>query len=111
SFHDIYAGLEGLPSLRSQGRKVGLGARPGRRLARNGPIDNGDGRAECGFYIQTRRVEQVRIVGAVEAAIRIGPVAGIAFLGLVVERVAVDLDAVRLELASAPFHAARKSVV
>src|SRR5690606_26771592 len=57
SFHDIYAGLEGLPWLGSQGRKVGLGARLGRRLARNGPIDHGDGRAECGLYIQTRRIE------------------------------------------------------
>lgn len=76
-----------------------------RRLLGHGPVDNGDGCAECGLYIQKRGIQQVGISRLEEAAIGIGHVSGVPFLYLVIEGVAVNHLAARLELASPALHA------
>src|SRR6218665_791457 len=71
----------------------------------HGPIDNRDGCAECGLYIEKRRIEQVRVIGFVEAAIGIEHVAGIPLFYLVIEGVAVNHLAARFELPCPTLHA------
>lgn len=73
------------------------------RLARHGPVDNCDSRAECGFYIQLGRVEQVCVTRGVEAAMGIAAITRITLLDLGIEGVAINLLAARLELASPAF--------
>src|SRR5262249_35590426 len=75
------------------------------RLLGHGPVDNGDGCAECGVYIQSRRVQQVGVGRRIKAAIGIGAVARVPFFYLVIEAVAVNRPALELELPGRAFHA------
>src|SRR5690606_1424101 len=82
-----------------------LGGRLSPCLERHDLLDDRDGSTECRLYIQLRRIEQVRVGRFVKAAMGVEPVARVPFLDLVVERVAVDCHAPRLQLARPALHA------
>ena len=67
------------------------------RLLGHDPVDNGDGSAECGLYIQTGGVQQVGIGRRIKAAMGVGAVPRVPFLYLVIERVAINHLAAEFE--------------
>lgn len=73
-------------------------------LERHGLVDNRDGSAECGLYTQLRRIEQVRVISFIEAAVGIKHVARVAFFDLVKERIAINCLAAGFELARPALH-------
>src|SRR5690606_11566206 len=75
------------------------------RLARPDLVDDSDGCAECGLYIQLRGVEQVGVRRRIEGAVGVGAVTVVALQYLTMQILAVDHLPARLQLAGPPLGA------